>query len=681
LTEATKKATAAMESNADNAKELADEESRAHDALKKSTESAKQADRVLSEAKRQGKDVGGGGRGSLAAMAGSVADAAGAGVRLARYGFIGSELEQMSVKQGKAQFSNQEYYDYRSMFQGDAVATGRILSNLYGAAKGKGASFQSMEQGFSAGETVATGVGAATGARGIEATGMQGIQTLKGIAAGQTDIAAKHAVVDLGTEQSRVTWEQAGQYSSARIGIAGGLRGMGGGATYAGAMGAALNARGTLAGLGMDNAQQAQFYGAATAALGARGGEAVGAARNAGRWENAGYIANTGQYAQMLGAVAGAGGGTKDLESAMRNAVAAGLDSSKNMMQMVSGIAAVAAGSAAGGINTTGVISTTMSGIAQRLQGTGIEKNLSLDMARNAMMRAEAATSDTGMNLGTINKLGIMQQAGLTGRKALLAAQTSGVQLANIRSKFNTGDITGARADARALRLEDEMFDGNSLRMSSDGKTSLLDTMSRAQQVGATMNILRGAPAALQSRIYGSLQKGKPLSAQDRRELADWEQVNQGYGGPGGEAGTSAILDQGRGATGNRKVDNTINQETKIRNMGARSEDKQITAGQQAMDKLYGGFNKFGETLEATLKNWKPEEWGDKAQKASEDLGSLQGAAAGAAAKINELTASIDKLLNKLPGSQQTGPTPAKKGTEKAVQRFNTGTAGVRRER
>lgn len=128
----------------------------------------------------------------------------------------------------------------------------------------------------------------------------------------------------------------------------------------------------------------------------------------AGNAARVGYLDSTSQYIQARGQLTGIGGGSDDLEKIMKQAVAAGMDSSKNIMEMVGAVQELNSVSASAGINST-MASTEMLGRSiGDLRAQGVSKN----MATRAARKGAAAVSDFGTS-GEMDIFNIMEMSGL----------------------------------------------------------------------------------------------------------------------------------------------------------------------------------------------------------------------------------------------------------------------------
>lgn len=176
-----------------------------------------------------------------------------------------------------------------------------------------------------------------------------------------------------------------------------GTMGLGGAAQAAEATLMDKQSLGNFAKAGLTPAQAASLTSMSSGALG--GAEAAtSVARRAGEMSQT-RLVSAEQYIGMAGQLAGAGGGSADLEEIMKNAVAAGMDNAKNIQQMVSATVGLSANMAKMGISGTNssasVLSATMASI-------GGDKNIAA-LAAESMINKRAAMDASGdINLGNV---------------------------------------------------------------------------------------------------------------------------------------------------------------------------------------------------------------------------------------------------------------------------------------
>lgn len=115
--------------------------------------------------------------------------------------------------------------------------------------------------------------------------------------------------------------------------------------------------------------------------------------------QQSGYM-SANQYMSNVGALASVGGNGHQLDKIMREAVAAGMDSSKNISEMVSATAGLAAGIAQNGGMAANSIGSSVSGTIQNL--SQLDPNMRAAAAQSGLARVMSNQSDTSISLHTV---------------------------------------------------------------------------------------------------------------------------------------------------------------------------------------------------------------------------------------------------------------------------------------
>ena len=122
----------------------------------------------------------------------------------------------------------------------------------------------------------------------------------------------------------------------------------------------------------------------------------------AGQLARVGYMQDPTQYMKMRSQMTDVSGeGSENLEVVMKNAVAAGMDTSKNIQQMVSGIVGLSRGSAAAGIDVVAGTTGMMGRGVEELANLGVSENMRASAAAQSAGLADQFGKDKGQNLFT----------------------------------------------------------------------------------------------------------------------------------------------------------------------------------------------------------------------------------------------------------------------------------------
>lgn len=234
----------------------------------------------------------------------------------------------------------------------------------------------------------------------------------------------------------------------------------------------------------------------------------------AGQLARAGYLESPEQYVQARGALTGVGGSGEDLEKIMRNAVAAGMDSSKNIMEMVGAVQELSQTSAGAGINAVAATTGMLGRGVQDLRSMGVERNMAARAAKIG-----AATASDWATSGDMDIFNVMEFAGLRSDFEdakiwqLEAMQTADPkeleQLRKLQKIAESGPTKEAEeARKKAAQLAEQMGLGGVLTDSSQTEKVLNRTR---EQVGYRQTGI-GMDFNLEREHQEELKAGKTLS-------------------------------------------------------------------------------------------------------------------------------------------------------------------------
>jgi cell wall-associated NlpC family hydrolase len=143
-------------------------------------------------------------------------------------------------------------------------------------------------------------------------------------------------------------------------------------------------------------------------------GMALGAGRNAlgkqlqtedmeqmGQLRKAGYVASIEQGMQQRGQLSGVGMGREGFAQMLKQAVAGGFDSSKNVSQMVQATTSLSQASALAGRSSAGGAASLMAAAAQ---SSGLDPNMAIGAAANALQISTNITGSTDLDIGTMQR-------------------------------------------------------------------------------------------------------------------------------------------------------------------------------------------------------------------------------------------------------------------------------------
>lgn len=420
-------------------------------ALQKHIDALNSTTDVLREMERQGKHIGSLWHsmtkwGDGMKMGGGALGGISAGIRSVA---VSSELMQMDVRSGYAGLALERYQDMTAAGRGDSAAMLRVMANSHVRAESLGQSLKASEQiaqgidivsgtiagigdsmsaaGATALQTggsrlAATGAGAATFLRHGGNIATQIAMAYKG-SAGAVDIDAQRKSKALDTITQAAHAAQLDSYKRTYMAVGEGLRGVGRG--YEGVSRELLDNMGSLGttyGLtpeatsaALDEIRSGMGSKAtrrSTAGLAMGQSEALYALQRSGMLYQTGVLESPTQYSSMLKQISNVGGDTKSLDSILKEAFVFGLDSSKNIQQLVSGISNVASNTAGRlGVDASGGAARMMAGTLAFGQQMGVDPNLRVQMASDTAARMNEMSQQNRLTLGStifMNELGRM---------------------------------------------------------------------------------------------------------------------------------------------------------------------------------------------------------------------------------------------------------------------------------
>ena len=418
----------------------------------------------------------------------------------------------------------------------------------------------------------------------------------------------------------------------------------------------AFNQAGDLfADTGADAAKQSALYGAAISALGTRAARQVSTAEFGGRaarlnmTSEAGYAAKSAmdfsnmamlqspdQYMSMLGRMNNAGAGAQDLNRTLTEAVAAGLDSSKNIEQMVNGVVELGMKTAGYGMQSTQGTSAIVAQMAAGGIAAGQDPTLAATAAIRAMDVLDKKTMGNDLSVG---KMFIQQQAQKAGfsKVGTLALSTTGLStMRSIKELWDQGDHEKAFKLAQGSQI-DEMMARDSrgqlyLKKGPDG-TTMLETGYRSVKGGAIAGGLFASEGrGTADKVLRNIMEGKGTGLVGASATAFDFQARVGENASGVDL-RAAIDDQ---RLNTDKAQHKIEEGRKLITKGdsgtataatVRAQDVQLKdalAGLENMKTIAANLGDMNAKLGDLVKSLKPSAAAKEAEKAGEQ-GSIKG--------------------------------------------------------
>jgi hypothetical protein len=373
---------------------------------------------------------GGGGWRDTAAVLGGMGSAAQAGGGIMRQWTVSREMDKMQLQTGYMDIVNRRFFDNVDAASGNAEAIARIRSGQHarssaiakrlGSNEVTAAGVEAIGGTLVVGATVAGGV-AAHAATGGASTAVAGGNMVSGVASGVEQISGK--VVKLESGAIKAQAQLAGYGASDVLGDAqrkisvyaqqialdytrnttNATRGAGGGrrALLAGMRDVGFMQE--MANREIDQAGMLSLMQAGTASLGA-GFRGQADMKRAGDLSSSGLLSSPEEYIGLRAAGERGGVGASGLETILRNAVAAGMDNSKNIQEMVQGIGNIA--TVRGGVSTYGGAAANMGLAVQSMVADGMSKNMAAQAAVDLNQSTSAAASDRSLSVSNVVEIG-----------------------------------------------------------------------------------------------------------------------------------------------------------------------------------------------------------------------------------------------------------------------------------
>lgn len=395
-------------------------------ALKDATESLVKQQKVVDEMGRQG--VGGGGMGW--GDVGKVASLAGRAIshtaKSSRQIMVDNDLTEMSLKTKFASMGNRIYQKSDAAIMGGDMDA---LLELTGGSMNFAANHANFNKDFSNATHGVQQIGDAAVGTGNTITAAKG-GVMAGGPVGAGIAGVSQGVIEAGTAAVKLDNLRRGNLGGAdaaktwdvSMGLSQQMRAMDatmmrsvhsqGMTTYnsvsglgdAGGLASALmdtSVLGGLAGVGISGKQGALLASSMKGAGAMSSADALRTMTGAGAAKQRGILGQQ-EYASMSAALMGAGGGAGDMESVMAAAVAAGMDNSKSIGELVAGTLSLSQGLTGMGVGGVSSTQGMLTGASQALIAAGVNPNLAAGAAASSISSYNDSQSDNSFTLGNI---------------------------------------------------------------------------------------------------------------------------------------------------------------------------------------------------------------------------------------------------------------------------------------
>ena len=607
--------------------------------LDKATAALDKQQKVVEEMNRQGiSGPGGGGRaswgdaGMIAAMAGRATAFAARGTRQM---VVDNDIREMSMKTKFASMGNQIYQradeaimggnmdslleltggsmnfaKNEAMFNKNFTNKMEAIGQVGDLAEGTGNVIQSSIDGgkaaFAHGAIVA---GASQGAIELTKAGVKLDTQRRGLYGGEKAINSWDTSMGLSKQMRMMDSKMMQSVYDQGMTTYNSVTGLG---NAAGIQSSLMNT-GTLGGLanvGLTPEKAAQLTAGMKAAGAMSSEDAMRTLTGAGAAKQRGILGQE-EYVGMAAQLMGAGGGAGDMESIMAAAVAAGMDNSKSIGELVSGTLALSQGLTGMGVSATTSTQGMLTGASQALIAAGVDPNLAANAAASSIGNYNQSQGSRDFTLGNI-----MERSSL---RKQFGGKASIFQL-NRLSEMTTADHK-VFLDAANNPNNQEMQDNANQLAKAKGVGNLLNPDGKGFDLDVIKNMTKASFTA-SAMDKGALGSGIDIDAIFKKadaggKLTDKEMAFLGeYGGGRGEAIISAI----GGHDGATKDPNT---KAPLAGSSAdvtrgKFKTKELTdaeaKGGAKMDKI---FESLEETLKGVQENVGPEKIGKMVEDAA----------------------------------------------------------------
>lgn len=489
-----------------------------------STKSLEEQKKLVDEMKRQGAGNGGGMDRFLRGI-GAAGSALQVGGNIALNTLVNADSQQMALRAGFARFHNQNFMDHYQATQGDMMA----LSLVESQTAGRSGQFGSEQQGQATGAVAAQAAGGVlkTGASvlkgvtsGLKTGGIFGgigggaeaalgnaesmaasaTDLAKGLTAGQAGLTGASVRRDLNIATNEITAAARQEFFNTSMGNFRATVGFGGRSSDV--FSSLQKNRRAFAELGLQAEDVQSIYQTGVQSMGAdftrlgTGGMAALAAQS-GRVQEAG-VTSAQDYISRIGQMSQTGGGIREVEDVLANAVARGVDNAKSFGAMVEAVSSISGQSAAMGVNTSGSAARALLASMDASRGNGLNEQLNLNAAQQQARVISGMTGDTGLNFGTVMEQAQLSQA-FPNIRAATRTNLMGVdieQIRQIQSDIESGNTQAALTNAKTLGISSAFFsDDGSVNKSAIAKAIEIKQQKVSSQGAAFMSAEEAARA------------------------------------------------------------------------------------------------------------------------------------------------------------------------------------------
>jgi GH24 family phage-related lysozyme (muramidase) len=366
---------------------------------------------------------------------------------------------------------------------------------------------------------------------------------------------------------------------------------------------------------------------------------AVNDITRAGQLSRIGYTQSPEQYFQARSQMTGVGGGSEDFEEILKNAVANGMDSSKNIMEMVNATSQLAGRSATAGIAAFGGAAEGLGRGIDALRQTGVSENMATASAARAAGVAEDVSGSKDLDIANVIETArLRKDFGKANLQQLESLRTASPQeLAQLQKLYKGGKKEEA----------EEM----TVKMGLKGVLNNADDVAKAQQATREQVTRRatgfGINREMEESIQAAQREGRPLTADQRSFVNGMTRSNLGRDVSGDAlVGYVGKNDARKGGLATDPGGGVRSGEDTIRS-GAVADAKVFEDGVKNITGAMGGLEALGASMMKVAEGIKPDEFAKSVKDAAQDF-KIPANALGT--NVKELTTAVGDLIKTLKG-------------------------------
>lgn len=599
--------------------------------------------------------------------AGMVGDAMQGAAGAYRYAEVGSEIARDRNRIGLAEIANQRFGDVYGATKGDASALRRVLTDQYATDMSRGREFRGKTDAAMLTATTGAGISTFAGVAGSVMAGNLGGAVSSGISGGlntvntgidygknisavQDQIAGYQTNRELNDTISKISDQSSQTAISHLMNLTRATRGLGSGRDAAQNQLMDPQNIASLAQVGIGLEDIPGLVGASKSALGR-----VENIHRAGEITRSGVLDSSEQYFQARGMMTGAGGSGANLENILKNAVANGMDNSKNILEMVQATTALADRSSTLGVSTFAGAQTGIEQAVNFATAHGVDKNMAVRGAALAAQTVEDISTNKDFNIQNIIRAAQIRSAfpSATAPQMFAMSQMTPDKLRTLETLNKTG--TQKQFDEASIGFGVYGALGNS----KESRAASIKELEN-QNVDRIINEMAGV--GLNKDMANNLRKKMRSGGVQSLTKEEISAVNS-FGMMINPKVSGIEMLAGMDYTGKIKTEtgtlrDTANNGERALAAGAQSEAKMFGAGIDNMKKSpLDGIENLGKVMEKIAARMNPAEFARSAKDAADSLSAPIDVFAGAAKLIESAADKLDKAADKFNGIETKSNT------------------------